>query len=648
MVVQHNLIASNNNRQLNLVSNELSSSAKKLSSGYKINVAADDAAGLSISEKMRKQIRGLTKASANAEDGISLIQVADGALTEVHDMLQRMNELSIQSANGTNSDSDREAIQNEVSALKTEIDRVSATTKFNETYIFEGYQKSNVGNSNSANNAGVYPLIYCSDSSVSLDELEARIVAEPYANNFTSESDIKLANTLKNSIVPQAVKSFMDNYSAFSYLEDESIQMGLNLVNDNSSSALASVACVNSSGYQSFMLTVNTAYLDFDAEGNLTDESRTNLEATISHEMMHAFMFETLPMGLCSSDSYPLWFIEGMAQTACGGCYNGNDWVNGTLALNASSSIDDIKATLTNSSKKIGSNTNASNYGTGYLACMYLAYEAGTGNSLINKTANGLNQILGRLMNGHSLDETISYFTDYSGLNDFINNFGSNNKEAAYVSKLLGIAGTEGSGGILTGFTSVDGIFDDDVLQGIDLFSLNTDTQLVSNYYDDSTHGYYGGSATKTGKSYDIALGYSSKLGKNMKQISLHIGSDADMTNKLSLHVDAMDSESIGISNIDVSTKYGSTLAINATSIAIAKVSKQRSLLGACQNRLEHTIKNLDNVVENTTSSESQIRDTDMALEMVKYSNYNILAQAGQSLLAQTNQSNQSVLSLVS
>lgn len=135
MVVQHNMQAMNANRMLGVTTSAQSKSTEKLASGYKINRAADDAAGLTISEKMRKQIRGLDRASTNAEDGVSAVQTAEGALTEVHSMLQRMNELATQAANGTNSESDRDAIQAEIDQLTTEIDRVAETTKFNEIYL---------------------------------------------------------------------------------------------------------------------------------------------------------------------------------------------------------------------------------------------------------------------------------------------------------------------------------------------------------------------------------------------------------------------------------------------------------------------------------------------------------------------------------
>ena len=155
MVVQHNLTAMNSNRMLGITTGSQAKATEKLSSGYKINRAADDAAGLAISEKMRKQIRGLTQASSNAQDGISAVQTAEGALTEVHDMLQRMNELAVKAANGPMSESDREAVQSEVNQLVTEIDRVAITTKFNETYLLKGNNAGEVGKLTFADSQGV-------------------------------------------------------------------------------------------------------------------------------------------------------------------------------------------------------------------------------------------------------------------------------------------------------------------------------------------------------------------------------------------------------------------------------------------------------------------------------------------------------------
>ena len=138
MVVQHNITAMNANRQLGITTNVQKKSSEKLSSGYKINRAADDAAGLAISEKMRRQVRGLTQASANGQDGISAVQTAEGALNEVHDMLQRMNELAVKAGTDTLTTDDRSYIQQEVNALISEIDRTASTTKFNDTPLLDG------------------------------------------------------------------------------------------------------------------------------------------------------------------------------------------------------------------------------------------------------------------------------------------------------------------------------------------------------------------------------------------------------------------------------------------------------------------------------------------------------------------------------
>lgn len=142
MVVQHNLSAMNTNRQLGIITGAQSKTTEKLSSGYRINRAGDDAAGLSISEKMRSQIRGLNKASTNAEDGVSLIQTAEGALNEAHSILQRMNELATQAANDTNTSADRTALQQEIDQLTTELDRISSTTQFNTMNLLDGNFKN--------------------------------------------------------------------------------------------------------------------------------------------------------------------------------------------------------------------------------------------------------------------------------------------------------------------------------------------------------------------------------------------------------------------------------------------------------------------------------------------------------------------------
>ena len=388
MVVQHNLTAMNSNRMLGMTQSAQAKSSEKLSSGYRINRAADDAAGLTISEKMRKQINGLDQASTNAQDGVSAVQTAEGALTEVHSMLQRMNELAVQAANGTNSEDDRAAIQAEVDQLLTEIDRVAETTKFNETYLLKG---------------------------------------EGTATKTLAVYDAGIKGTFGD---------------------------------------------VKTDGSYDFTPTL--------AAGD---------KITID------------------GDQYEL-----VSETDAAKVKDGQLSIADALATNDKGVYKKLQQALTD------------------------ANSVGGGTPTVGAFASGVFNVK---------------------------------------------PGTVSVPGALT--------FD------------------------------------------------------------LHVGADADMTNKISIDIESMGTANLGISGlkVDGDDSSNATYAIDAIAEAIKTVSSQRSALGAVQNRLEHTIDNLDNVVENTTAAESRIRDTDMAEEMVEYSKNNILAQAGQSMLAQANTATQGVLSLL-
>ena len=218
MVVQHNMQAANANRMLNVTTSAQSKSTEKLSSGYRINRAADDAAGLTISEKMRKQIRGLDRASTNAEDGVSSVQTAEGALTEVHSMLQRMNELATQAANGTNSkDSDRQAIQDEIDQLTTEIDRVAETTKFNETYLLKGEDGTKTINLG-AHDAGLKGKITDNGDGTAtfvMNELKAGDSVSIGGKNYTIGSTAEDAKDLIKAGTNKDMKTYTINGTVF-------------------------------------------------------------------------------------------------------------------------------------------------------------------------------------------------------------------------------------------------------------------------------------------------------------------------------------------------------------------------------------------------------------------------------------------------
>ena len=203
MIVQHNLTAMNSQRMLGLTMSSQAKSTEKLSSGYKINRAADDAAGLSISEKMRRQIRGLTQASLNAQDGISAVQTAEGALTEVHDMLQRMNELAVKAANGTNQSEDQEYIQAEVDQLITEIDRVAQTTTFNERMLLDGSFSAvqlQVGAEGNAANQITMNVEEMSASAINVDAVSVTSIASAQAAINTIKGAIRTVSEQRSHL----------------------------------------------------------------------------------------------------------------------------------------------------------------------------------------------------------------------------------------------------------------------------------------------------------------------------------------------------------------------------------------------------------------------------------------------------------------
>lgn len=718
MVVSHNLAAMNNQRQLSVVTTETADSARKLSSGYRVNMAADDAAGLAISEKMRKQIRGLDRASQNAEEGISLIQTAEGALAEVQDMLQRMNELAIQAANGTNSDTDRGYIQDEVNQLKTEIDRIATTSKYNEIYLLDGHlaDPARVGEVQKAYNEYMEKAerkIFATEltganrgNRVELGDINSRsglkiiyteITDEVTTTQTGSEStglsggtyeDIK--DILKTEIVPQAVLALLNTYpNTYGYLADSSIGIGLYLYADPTSSTLASVtveASASSDGTTLFnaslayklSVNVNPASGTID----LTDSaSRDALEVTIIHEMTHALMDEALTNGMIgyggganfdSSVAFPGWFKEGMAQVSSGGCFNGSDWVKNALSIDENTSESDISIrvqgnSVQGESSKLGSDTNTSKYATGYLACMYLGYLVNGGGSVSrDNIAKGIDKLLSGIRGSDtttakSLEEMIKEYTPYSGITDFQNSFGDA-ASAKFISQLMDAVGTAGTGGLAAGFSSENGILAD-APASVSLFELDINNGKVKNEYPSDYPVLSGGTATTSGTSVGTGgtegtnggTGGTGGTGSTpvwtevtlTDGLKLHVGADSDEENGIRIYIEGMGTRQIGVYDVDVTTQDNATHSIDMIAFGLQQVSTQRSRLGAYQNRLEHTIKNLDNVVENTQAAESTIRDTDMAAEMVRYSNSSILQQAGQSMLAQTNQANRGVLTLL-
>lgn len=656
MVLQHNLAAEGAVRQYGMVNSKRSKNTERLSTGYKINRAADDAANLSISEKMRMQIRGLNKATENAQDGISLLQIADGALAEDHQMVQRIRELAVKAANGTNTDADREAIQAEIGSLVKEIDRIADSTEYNTMSLLDGSFASGSAAAFrtplSYSNAGQMPVTVQTGNN-SINAGGAIIMNPVISGTGVSPAQAATLNTeLGNSIVPHAVDAFLNTFSVFNNASGAgqlSNQIGLNLYSDNSST-LAYVAMQYS--YQGdgtildnsiqLNLSVNVGALQFDSSNKLTASSRTALETTIIHEMMHAFMDDVLTNGMIGatdgkidkSNQFPGWFKEGMAQAAAGGCANSNDWVNGGLGLNASSSGAKISSTVKSESNKLASGSTSSQYGTGYLACMYLGYLAAGKPATLNAStlAGGLNTVFQKLVDGDTLIDVIKDVSGgaYKSIYDFEKKFGDA-ASTQFISDLLAAVGNVGSGGVVNASNSLTA---DDLLP-------DTNTTATA-YQVDPTRAFV---PSSVGGNRNWKSGGSGGYTGPGDPMYLQVGFRSDHWMKI--QIEDAHAATLGLSSISVLNEESAREAITACDGAIDKISANRSQIGAYVNRLEHTINNLQVNSENTQAAESLIRDTDMAKEMVEYTKNNILAQVGESMIAQANQSKQQILSLL-
>lgn len=663
MVITHNLLSMYGNRSLGIVSKRKDNAVEKLSSGYRINRAADDAAGLKISEKMRGQIRGLNRASMNAQEGISLVQTADGALSEVQSLLQRARELSVQAANDTNVDADRQAIQDEIDNLIQEIDGISERTEFNTKKLLDG----SCTVTSPIEKAITQPLngtlsIFWEDE-VTYDDAETvsyefATMQRPSEETSGVGTYTVLADTLDKSIVPQAVNALINTYpNAFGYLSSCSTGIGLK-IEGNSSSVLASVTVGTSNGRVEngqvtydlrFSLSVNPDYLDFNPDGTLTADSRTEFEGTILHEMTHALMDEAMTYGMMSStNKYPLWFVEGMAQTAVGGYANYNDWVNNALNINTSSTEENIKTVLSGPAS-LKSTYSISSYGTGYLAVMYLGYLAGGETLSASSIRNGVDKILTDLKDGISLSDIINNVTlgTYANTTAFENAF-PDTKAATFVKQLTAAVG-EGNGSLVgNDFSKTDLLPDGNATSTV--LDLDTTARFVYNRYPDGVYVMSGGGRDAYGVAPDGAVPAGGAGGGGVGSVTsngLNLQIGANSSQSMTISIDMINSMSLNVSSVSVMSHTDASDAITTFNDALETVSTTRAKLGAFQNRLEHVVSNDDNTSENMQASESRIRDMDMIQGTVDFSKENILEQVAQAMLAQSNQSANSVVSLL-
>lgn len=545
LVVQHNMSALNANNKMNTNVAGLKKATEKLSSGYQINRAGDNAAGLAISEKMRSQIRGLAQATRNANDGISLIQTAEGGLNETHSILQRMRELAVQSANGTyQDDTDREAIQLEVDALKSEIDRISTATEYNGMKLLDG---SLGGTSSNVGDYGPKFGVKVDGVGVVTSDVNAITVALSTTNASGKGGE--------NAVWSDDGKTLTINLAADkTYTQSE--------IDDLIASADRSKAATNSPAnvtleLENGILKADTATITAGATMTTVAGKRASSDDGAGASANNLGTLQSV--GTASIN-----YSDTIILTR--NTYGANADVDGVTNFKIATDVDAGKETV-----ELIDPTDPT------AAAIHLA----TG---VDYTEKDIEDILKKA--GYDIEVKLYSSVDPNGEANGVTRFNVV-QDAAAATVDLDMTSTEGAG---VAKDAVDG---------------------------------------------------------SGKGLTFQIGANGVKDQRVTLNVNDMSSAAIGVANADVSTREAANKAIEMVDKAVKTVSMQRAGLGALQNRLEYTVNNLTTTNENLTNAESQIRDTDMATEMINYTKFNILQQASQAMLAQANQQPQAVLQLL-
>ncbi len=639
MVIQHNMTAANANRNLGVTTGQLAKSTEKLSSGYKINRAGDNAAGLAISEKMRGQIRGLDQASTNAEDGISMIQTAEGALTETHSILQRMRELAVQASSDTNTDDDRTQIQNEIDQLTQEVDRIATTTEFNTKKLIDGSAKGAV--SEKAGKANV-------DATFANSNVSAAITKDGSAKAaFTDVIRIEItedfaagkstANTPKYSDADMeaAIDAATGSTKTSADVEKADLQAGKATVTadyETKTKALATakndVSAAEADLKQKIKDALNKQAIDpaeqkqYSLKVGITEEElQKAVDAYV--EAYGAQGNAATGQDITAADAKLKTLFNQTAVTG-GGTATGDD---GQTALIASikTLTDKKKALATAQDNYDTAKKNADIINNDELIGAYVekvqankALAAETEGTAAYDAAKTRADNAGKAYDDLNKSKSVLNVTDLFGNTEDTSKFeiGSNVEEDGTLK--INLKNKEGDDTVIT-------ISNADKMKAGDVITITAKEMVETEQAPTGKDAFRLQVGANAGQ--EVMLGINSMKAKDLNIVQTKEGVEGKA--------------------LDVTNQASASLAVNAYDMAIQSVSTERAKLGATQNRLEHTISNLDTSSENLQAAESSLRDTDMAEEMTKYSKNNILMQAGQSMLAQANQATQGVLSLL-
>ena len=741
MIIQHNMQAMNANRMLgNVVSNQ-SKSTEKLSSGFRINRAGDDAAGLAISEKMRGQIRGLSQASTNAQDGISLIQTAEGALTETHSILQRMRELAVQASNDTNTDDDRTQIQNEIDQLTQEVDRIATTTEFNTKKLLDGSRKGAV--SEKAGSIGIDSTFANSNVSatVTTDGSDKAsftdVIRIEVTKDFVDGQSTKGAVTLSDDAITDIYEiltkaptvstngTTTTNLPTAGTISSDEFKSEMNA----SANAQMGTLVTTGTGQNSLAEAIKAAVAAEKAElsamksANTKAEGAVDLNADILEAQFEKLAkYDTTIKNLNSStaedetgilakgvtiDDVKAAFEEYVALLAEDGTLSAN-----TAGTNASIATSEAIIAAEGKLKALFATTEASTLtaapaggGTNYdfstivtansnpAGGLAAVQDANTYNNtttvgtVANDTFTNLvtvaKQVAGtkveatkyasdvekqqKLVDTLSNTELTTAIYNYKDAETTLNTMTTathtEDAIAAQTAKVAEYKAALDELNLSEGVLKVTDLFGNaesgnQFVIGSNVADNGDLTITVKNKSDkDTVITIANANQLKAGDVLTVTTGAMTESKEAVAgEEALRLQAGANAGQEISLGINSMKAVDLDIVQtkagaegeaLDVTSQASASLAIKAYDLAIQKVSTERAKMGATQNRLEHTISNLDTSAENLQSAESRIRDVDMAEEMTVYSKNNILQQAAQSMLAQANQSTQGVLSLL-
>lgn len=672
MVIQHNMQAANANRMLGNIVSSQSKSTERLSSGYRINRAGDDAAGLAISEKMRGQIRGLDKASSNAQDGISLVQTAEGALQETQNILQRMRELAVQASNDTNTDDDRTQIQNEIDQLTQEVDRIANTTEFNSKKLLDGSLTGSVnakdGKTTLEGSFGnsLVKATFTTDNTKNASHTD--VIRVEVMEDFTEGKSTASTKKLTDAQVDKLYTDIQGKIGTTNST-DEAIDAAIDAA---TTTAVTGLDALKTKADTSTKATVaNEKELDkfvdaLLAQGKTADSKNGLLVDGATKEDVKAAVSELMTAWRDAEQTTTKTPKVDAAEKALKDLFT----TDNTTAISAATVA--VTGNFVNDANSANIETVALIAAGSKLDAAATAITTGIINAVEKiVTVENTNKV--NIKNVEEKQEEVDALSN-NELAHAIYDYGKAKANLAGLTTPTDAAKAEAQAKVDEAKKKLDVLnTDKQVINVSDLFgsSEGADFEIGSKVADNGTLEIT--MTNKDGSKNVITIQNADKLKAGdiltitseaavesepaktgSEALRLQIGANAGQ--EMTLGINSMKASDLNIvqtkegvegKSLDVTSQANASQAVNAYDLAIQKVSTERAKMGAVQNRLEHTISNLDNTSENLQSAESSIRDVDMATEMVSYSKNNILQQAAQSMLAQANQSTQGVLSLL-